>query len=285
MRAPRVGAVVVTRDRPCVLDALADLVFRTDPPEKVVVVDNASTTDTPDLVAKHFPSVKLLRLGNNLGAAARNVGVEALSTPYVAFCDDDMSWRDGALAAGAALLDRHPRLAVVAARVLVGPQAREDPVCQEMAESPLTPWPDGPGRPVLGFLAGASLVRRQAFQEAGGFEPRYLIGGEEQLMAMCLAERGWRLAYVDSLVAHHHPSPLRDLSREWIQLRNRIWTYWLRRSPGRAIRLTADTAARAVRDRTARKALGAATLGAVWALRRRRRLPDQLDRDFDLIER
>jgi hypothetical protein len=43
-----------------------------------------------------------------------------------------------------------------------------------------TPHPaDIPGVPVLGFLAGASLIRRSAFLDVGGFEPRLFIGGEE----------------------------------------------------------------------------------------------------------
>jgi hypothetical protein len=34
------------------------------------------------------------------------------------------------------------------------------------------------GPPLLVFLEGASVVRRDAFFEAGGFEPRFFIGGE-----------------------------------------------------------------------------------------------------------
>ena len=64
-----------------------------------------------------------------------------------------------------------------------------------------------PGKPLLGFLAGALVVRRTAFLEAGGFDPRFFIGGEEQLLAIELAVRGWTLCYVPQLVVHHHPSP------------------------------------------------------------------------------
>src|SRR5262245_34272344 len=66
------------------------------------------------------------RSERNLGAAGRNAGVRAARTPYVALCDDDAWWAPGALARAAHLLDVHPTLAVVCARVLVGPDAHEN---------------------------------------------------------------------------------------------------------------------------------------------------------------
>ena len=66
---------------------------------------------------------------------------------------------------------------------------------------------------VLGFLAGASVVRRHAVLDVGGFEPRFFLGGEEQLLAIDLRAAGWCLAYVDDVVVHHHPSPRRDIGR------------------------------------------------------------------------
>src|SRR5271165_5075939 len=90
---------------------------------------------------------------------------------------------------------------------------------------PLLDEPDLPGYPLLGFLAGASVIRRSAFLEVGGFESRFFIGGEEELLALDLATRGWSLRYVPELVVHHHPSPNRDAaSRRWHLLRNALWS-------------------------------------------------------------
>lgn len=128
----------------------------------IVVVDNASTDGTPTVLKRRFPELEIIALSSNLGAAGRNAGVCAVATPYIAFCDDDTWWAPGSLARAAALLDAHPRAAVLSARVLVGPAEREDTVCAAMAASPL-PSAGLPGRSVLGFLAGASVMRRSAF--------------------------------------------------------------------------------------------------------------------------
>jgi len=246
----------------------------------VVVVDNGSTDGTAELVRASYPDpgVRVAGLRRNRGGAARTVGARLADSPYVAFSDDDSWWAPGALGRAAELLDRHPRLAVLAARVLVGPEDRLDPVCREMARSPLGRAADLPGPSVLGFIACGAVVRRSAFLEVGGFDARLGVGGEEELLSVDLAAGGWGLAYVDEVVAHHHPSPSRDPSgRRRVQMRNALWSAWLRRPLGGAARQTAHLAALALRQRGASSGLLLAMLGLPWVLRERRPVPEELE--------
>ena len=195
-----------------------------------MVVANAATDHTAPAVAAPFPHVEVLSLDRKLGAHARNLGARYANSPLLAFSDDGSWWVPGSLARAAALFDRHPRLALAAARVLVGPDDRLDPVCEVMAASPLGTPADLPGPAVLGFIACGAVVRRDAFLEAGGFHDRYLEGCEEALLALDLACRGWGLAYVDDLITHHHRLSQRDnAARCRRDTRNDLWTAWLRR--------------------------------------------------------
>lgn len=208
-RAPdgRITVAVITRDRResllRTLDQLATLPER--PP--VVVVDNGSSDATATAVRAHPVQARLVSPGHNTGALGRNLAVEQASTAYVAFSDDDSWWAPGALRAAADLLDAHPRLGLLAAHTLVGPGNGEDPLNALLAHSPLPCEPDLPGRPVLGFLGCAAVVRRQAFLDAGGYHRVLFFGAEETLLAYDLAAGGWGVTYEPSVVAHHHPAP------------------------------------------------------------------------------
>ncbi len=281
----RVAVVVITRDRVRELLATLDRLRRLPERPKVVVVDNGSSDGTCRGVTEQFPEMTLLSVGRNLGAAGRNLGVAHLSTPYVAFCDDDTWWDPGCISRAANLLDAHPRLAVVTARILVEPGGQDDPICAEMQSSPLPVPSDLPGRPILSFLAGASVLRRTAFVEAGGFNDHLFMGGEEELLASDLASRGWAMAYVPACVVHHRASRLRepDLRRRQ-GIRNTLWTTWLRRPPLSAARRTARLVRSLPVDQVSAKAVAEAVAGIPWVLRHRRVVPPEVERGLRLLD-
>jgi N-acetylglucosaminyl-diphospho-decaprenol L-rhamnosyltransferase len=230
--------------------------------------------------------VAVAALPRNLGAPARNLGVVAARTPYVAFADDDSWWAPGALARAAAYFEAHPRLGLIAAQVLVGPDALVDPVSREMAASPLACDPALPGPGVLGFLACGAIVRRRAFLDAGGFHPRFGVGGEEALLSLDLAAAGWQQCYCADVVAHHQPATSnRDpTARRAREVRNALWVTWLRR---RGIGLVRGglAAMRAAHDPPAlARGVGQALGGLPWVLRERRALPRPVEAQQRLLD-
>jgi GT2 family glycosyltransferase len=251
---------------------------------EVVVVDNASSDGTQADVRRDFPHVRLIELDANHGPAARTVGVDATGCEVVAFADDDSWWLPGSLARAGALLRRHPRIGLLAGRVLVGADGELDPTSREMRESPLAVADGLPGVPVLGFVACGAVVRRSAFLDAGGFRTAG-IGGEETLLALDLASRGWALRYVDDLVARHFPSMSRDDgARAFAETLNGLTTAWARRPLGPAIRATVR-AVRKAGDPPVRRALLQAARDMPGLMRARRPIPAAVERQLQLLER
>ncbi|GAA3779861.1 glycosyltransferase family 2 protein [Streptomyces phyllanthi] len=279
-----VTVVVATRNR---CDSLATTLRHLRAlPERppVLVADNASTDGTRTLLAHRFPEVRVLALPVNRGALARNDAVRVVDTPYVAFSDDDSWWAPGALRTAVRLLDEHPRLGLLAARTLVGPDGDPDPLNDVLATSPLGRAHDLPGTQVLGYLACASVVRRTAYLDAGGYHPLLFFGGEETLLAYDLAARGWGVVHCPEVVAHHHPAPTPRTGRPVTLLRNDLLTAWLRRPLLLALARTRALAAEARHDRAARGALRTALVRVPSALRARRRLPPYIERAAHLVD-
>lgn len=279
MERSAVTTVVMTRNRrERVVRTLSHLAG------PVVLVDNGSDDGTVEAVRElGRADVTVIALAQNRGAAARNVGVEAARTPVVAFSDDDSWWAPGALARAAELFEEHPRLALLAARLLVGDAERLDAVCEQMAAAPLGSSTDLPGVDVLGFVACGAVVRREAFLACRGFDEVVFFPGEEERLSLDLAAAGWGLAYVEDVVAHHHPSPPGDDggARQALIARNHLLTAVMRRPWRVVVRRasqswsTGESGRRGVIDALPR---------VPRALLRRRRVPAWVEARAGLLE-
>ncbi|WP_345771074.1 glycosyltransferase [Geodermatophilus normandii] len=275
--ADGVTVVVMSRDRR--EDLLATLPRHEAP---VVLVDNGSSDGTVEAVRAALPDVTLLPLAQNVGARARTIGAGHAGTEFVAFADDDSWWAPGDLARAVSIMRASPRLAVLNARVLVGPEERLDPLCPELAASPLGTPPDLPGPRLLGFIGCAAMVRTGAFLAVGGFDPVVRFPGEEERLSLDLAAAGWDIAYVDSVTVHHHPSTRRHdaAARRAAIWRSRVLTAVMR-LPARDVVRTVLAALRA--GAPERRGLGRALPDLPAALRSRRRLPAHVLADLRLL--
>ncbi len=281
----RFAVIIITCDRRQELLRNLERMAALAEQPRVVVVDNASTDGTADAVLEHHPWTDLVVLDRNVGAVGRNVAVDMVAEDYVAFADDDTWWAPESLTTAADALDAHPEVAVVTATIIVEPGGTEDPIVTDMRVSPLPEELGLPGHPLLSVLAGASMVRRCAYQQVGGFEPRFHIGGEEELLSADLAAAGWALRHLPELKVHHHASRARDAHRRRTNgLRNTLWFTWLRRPWPDALRRSWRTIKAAPTDRVTLRALGEAVAGAPWVRQHRRPLPEPVAHGLRLLD-
>ncbi|WP_422749112.1 glycosyltransferase family 2 protein [Mycobacterium sp. WMMD1722] len=287
--APRTTFVIASRNRADELTSVVErLLDTTGCP--VVVVDNDSRDDSAVAVRRIADSaadrVQLIELTTNRGAAGRNVGVAAARTPYVAFCDDDSWWQPDAPRIAEHTFDAYPSVGLLAARTIVLPRNEEDEFSTMLAGSPLGRHPHLPGPSILGFMSCAAIVRKAAFQAAGGFSDLLHFRGEEMLLAVDMAALGWQLCYLPSLVAVHQPSQVRatTAAQDARVLRNDVLTTWLRRPAGHCLRAAATLLGSTARDAEHARAAGEAVIRLPQVLGRRRRLPDRVENALAVLE-
>ncbi len=213
--------VVVTWNSAGVLPAFLDsLVAATREPYEVVVVDNASP-EGPPVVAD---PVRLVASPVNLGyGKGANLGAEGATGEVVVVANPDVVWAPGSLDLLLQALERWPRAGCVgpAIRTVDGqlyPSARAFPsLGRGLGHAVLGPfWPGNPwtrsyraeaGSPVegaAGWLSGSLMVlRREAFEEVGGFDPKYFMYCEDMDLCRRLAEAGWHNVYAPAAVITH----------------------------------------------------------------------------------
>jgi GT2 family glycosyltransferase len=174
---------------------------------QVVVVDNASTDGTPAFT-RRFPNVRLLELRKNVGyGAACNVGIASSSAPMVLFLNPDAWPLDDGIERLAACAELQPALGAVGP-VLQTPDGTRQrslvgfPTPWWLGRPPITstrarariralPW----SRPIRKFVVGAALlVRREAFEQVGGFDPSFFMFYEDVDLCWRLQQAGWSVA-------------------------------------------------------------------------------------------
>jgi GT2 family glycosyltransferase len=101
-------------------DEGADATFKTPVNDdlEVIVVDNASTDCTSEMVEGKFPWVRLFRLGENSGVGSWNVGFENANGEYILVLDDDCFPEEGAIRKMVDKFRQEPDVGVIAFRIL-----------------------------------------------------------------------------------------------------------------------------------------------------------------------
>ncbi|MDB6169035.1 MAG: glycosyl transferase family 2 [Verrucomicrobia bacterium] len=93
MKSPRFSVVVPTFNRgPFVAEAIGSILAQTVAPDEIIVVDDGSTDNTPEILADFGDRIIVLRQPNRGVSAARNAGIEHARSDWVAFLDSDDVW-------------------------------------------------------------------------------------------------------------------------------------------------------------------------------------------------
>jgi len=164
-----VSVVIPVRDGERHLAATLESVLgQTRPPADVVVVDDGSRDGTAAVAAGFAPRVRCVRQDRAGISAAVNRGVDAAREGLLAFVDADDLWLCDKLALQTAALEADPALDLVLGRV----EHFHSPELSERQRARIV----CPPASMPGYVRGTMLVRRQAFERVGRFDPRWVIG-------------------------------------------------------------------------------------------------------------
>ena len=118
---PKVSVIIATRNRCALLPRAIESARRAGSDLEIVVVDDASEDQTPEVCTKYSADVRYVRLQRRLGiGGARNVGLITSTAPYIAFLDDDDGRLPGTLDKQIELLDAEPDAGMIYGKALYG---------------------------------------------------------------------------------------------------------------------------------------------------------------------
>ena len=195
-------------------------------PDEIVVVDNASSDGSAEMVKADFPGITLLENKKNLGySVAVNQAVRHCSSEFILLLNSDTLVKPGTLHTLADYMHLNLQVAVVGPR-LVNPDGSLQASCYSfptpldifldvthlsrligyvpyLKERHLRSWSHNRTRHVPWVLGAATLLRRKSLEEVGGFEESFFMYYEEVDLCYRLTKRGWQIHYNPAVVVTH----------------------------------------------------------------------------------
>ena len=193
---------------------------------QVIVVDNASTDESPAMVEREFPEVELIRSEINLGfGPANNLGFQSARGRYIVLLNSDAFPCQGSLQRSVAHMDANPSAGLGGGR-LVGrdgswqPSARMFPtVFSDLivlsglaARFPRSrffghadrTWANPMEAAEVDWVPGAySIIRAEALTAVGFFDPRFFLYFEEVDLCMRIKQKGYSIWYWPDIAVVH----------------------------------------------------------------------------------
>jgi len=183
---------------------------------RLVVVDNASTDGTAELLAREFPEVEHLRLADNLGYGRANN--EALrraleaGAEFVALVNNDVEVGHGWLGSLLEAARAHPEAGLFTGTLLFRDEEVVNSTGLELDRLgrardrdfrlPLARLARRDG-PVVGVSGGAALIRSSLLREIGLFDPAYFAYYEDVDLSLRAKAAGQQSWYVRAATARH----------------------------------------------------------------------------------
>lgn len=228
-------------------DNLQDLQY------EIIVVDNASTDGSWEMVRDEFPGVYLIINSDNLGfAEANNKGIEISKGKYLCLINSDVKVIRHSVESLYHYIENYPKVGIVGPRVLNGdlslqPSCRTFPTLRSsffralkldtrfkksayFAQHFMTDWNYDDTRDV-DILSGCFwMIRRTALYNVGLLDTQFFIYGEDMDLCKRFHEAGWKLVFCHNAEIIHYggASSSKNPSRFWIEMQRANLQYWLK---------------------------------------------------------
>lgn len=144
-----------------VSEAIESVLNQTIKPLEIILIDDGSTDASAEKVKEYIPNVELISQENRGIGGARNTGIENSKGEIIAFLDSDDFWPEDHLQVLSSAMQEDENLSIVSGYVEQFLNDEDEELSSRIPE----------GQEVMpGYVAGASLIKREVFNEVGLFD-------------------------------------------------------------------------------------------------------------------
>ncbi len=198
----------------------------TDLQYEIIVVDNGSHDGVEVMLAQHYPQVRFIQSGANLGfAAGNNIGMREARGEYIMIMNPDITVTPGAVSTVVSYMRSHPDVGLVGPKLLNGNNTlqyscmrfqtfrsivyRRTPLGktkrgQEFLRNYLMmDWDHNETRPVDWVMGACQTVRRADLERVGMYDDRFFFYVEDMEWCRRFWMNGKQVVYKHDAVMYH----------------------------------------------------------------------------------
>ncbi|MBS7647353.1 glycosyltransferase family 2 protein [Candidatus Bathyarchaeota archaeon] len=234
---PMVSVVVINFRGTDQLEKCLTYLMRTNYPNYEVIIVDCLTENLESWTNQHFPKAKIVHYAYDIGpSASHNVGKAILNpeSKYLAFLDNDAYVTENWLTELVKVMESNEKIGVAQAKILMTSNKKLMDNAG-LAIDALGTWYTPRGLKADNFqtlteiFAASSagcLVRLEAFEKVGGFDPEYFIYDDDTDFSFRVRLLGYKIVFVPTAVVFHDGDPVRALNprKLWHSVKNRIFT-------------------------------------------------------------
>lgn len=223
---------------------------------EIIVVDNASSDGSPELVEKEYPDVISIRTGQNLGfARANNIGIDRCRGRYVCLVNSDVVVHKDCFSLMLNYMDKHPDVGVLGPKTFNGDGSLQhscfsypgvfNTLSRALALDTIFPssaffgkrlmkyWPHNEIRDVDMMNGCFLLVRREALEQVGKLDEQFFMYGEDIDWCKRFHDKKWKLRFFpDATITHFGGASSANAPvRFYLEMQRANLLYWKKHHP------------------------------------------------------
>jgi len=213
--------IIISWNTRTLLRACLSSIFRHPPPFafEVIIVDNASSDGSPNLVRAEFPEVRLVENQANLGfATAGNQGAGSAAGRYLLFLNSDTCVHAATLSGAVSYMNRYPQTGIMGCRTLNPDGSLQGSAMAFPTALRIFANVSGLSRFFklsrlrnqlhlrgYDYVQGSFLIiAKSVFDHCDGFDERFFLYGEDVDLCLRVREAGLRIGYETGISITHH---------------------------------------------------------------------------------
>lgn len=183
---------------------------------EIIIVDNASTDSSVDIIKQNYPQITLIENKSNLGFAhGNNIGIQKSNGSLIALFNPDAVAENNWLKKLVSVVDNSDNVGGAVGKIYyLGDKYGKNAIfCTWSKIDPYTASPTNfyNGEPVsaVDYLSGAAaLLKKEVLEKVGLFDTNYFLYFEETDLCARIIRAGYTLMYIPTAIAWHIVSPL-----------------------------------------------------------------------------